>query len=151
MRTTCWIILVMGISTAAQAASKPAVVSRVQRPAANDMTPGIARLFSAIREVETGSHPDPANARGDGGRSLGPYQITMAFWKDSGVPGRYDQVRNRAYAEQVMIAYWQRYCPEALAKGDWRTLAKVHNGGPNGPAVPKTIAYWLKVRQALTR
>jgi hypothetical protein len=106
-------------------------------------------LLDAIRQVETGNHPDPANARGDEGRSLGPYQITWKYWKDSGVPGRYDQVRNQAYAERVMVAYWQRHCPEALAHGDWRTLAKVHNGGPNGPQVFKTIGYWLKVRRAL--
>ena len=90
--------------------------------------------MNAIREVETGTHPDPTNALGDSGHSLGPYQITWKYWKDSGVPGKYDQVRNRAYAERVILAYWQRFCPDALAKGDWRTLAKVHNGGPNGPA-----------------
>jgi predicted chitinase len=144
-------LMILVLSATAQAASRPVAANRIERPVTNSGAQGIVRLFNAIREVETGTHPDPANARGDGGRSLGPYQITVAYWKDSGVPGRYDQVRNRAYAERVMIAYWQRFCPEALAKGDWRTLAKVHNGGPNGPAVPKTIVYWLKVRQALAR
>ena len=106
-------------------------------------------LLEAIREAETGNHPDPANARGDDGRALGPYQITREYWKDSGVPGQYEFVRNRAYAERVMIAFWQRYCPEALARGDWRRLAKVHNGGPRGPEMAKTVRYWLKVRRAL--
>lgn len=117
--------------------------------AASPACAGLRSLFDAIRQVETGGHSDPANARGDGGRSLGPYQITLAYWKDSSVAGRYEMVRDRAYAERVMKAYWQRYCPSALDRGDWRTLAQVHNGGPNGPRVSKATAYWAKVRRAL--
>ena len=161
MRLTCLIVVLLSIPAAAWTDQRPPVARsgsiklaevgapKIEQPVASPGAPRIERLLDAIREVETGNHPDPANARGDEGRSLGPYQITFAYWKDSGVPGRYEFVRNRAYAERVIIAYWQRFCPEALARGDWRTLAKVHNGGPNGPQVPKTIGYWLKVRQAL--
>ena len=149
MKATCLIVVLLSVPAAARADPRPPAA----RPGSTKLTevggPKIERLFDAIRQVETGDHLDPANARGDEGRSLGPYQITFAYWKDSGVPGQYNQVRNRAYAERVMIAYWQRFCPEALARGDWRTLAKVHNGGPRGTIAPKTIPYWLKVRQAL--
>ena len=106
-------------------------------------------LLDAICEVETGEHPDAVNAQGDGGRSLGPYQISWAYWRDSGVPGRYQLVRNQAYAERVMIAYWQRHCPSALAQHDWQTLARVHNGGPNGPSNWRTISYWRRVREQI--
>ena len=112
-------------------------------PPASDLR----HLLDAIRQVETGGESDPANAVGDGGRSLGPYQITRAYWRDSGVPGQYQWVRNKAYAERVMIAYWQRHCPSALARHDWQTLARVHNGGPNGPWEWRTISYWRRARE----
>ena len=106
----------------------------------------VRSLFDALREVESNGNP---NAVGDQGRSLGPYQIQYAYWLDSRVPGRYRQVRHAAYAERVMRAYWERYCPEALAAQDYRTLARVHNGGPNGVRKPQTRVYWRKVRREL--
>ena len=112
-------------------------------PAPSDLR----QLLDAIRQVETGGESDPANAVGDGGRSLGPYQITRAYWRDSGVAGQYQWVRNKAYAERVMIAYWQRHCPSALARHDCQTLARVHNGGPNGPWEWRTISYWRRARE----
>ncbi len=48
-----------------------------------------------------------------------------------------------------MVRYWRRYCPRALAQGDWQTLARVHNGGPRGHRKPATHAYWSKVRRAM--
>ena len=108
-------------------------------------------LLDAIRQVETGSHPDPANALGDGGRSLGPYQISRAYWKDSGVPGHYEMVRYRPYAERVIKAYWRRHCPRALARLDFQVLARTHNGGPQGPIYPSTLPYWHRVRDRLAQ
>jgi hypothetical protein len=99
-------------------------------------------LFDSIREVESGGD---ASRVGDGGRSLGPYQIQWAYWKDSGVGGSYAQVRNPAYAERVMVAYWKRYCPQALANSDYQTLARIHNGGHSGARNPATMRYWRKV------
>lgn len=108
------------------------------------------RLFDAIRTVETGIEPAGGrNAVGDQGRSIGPYQIQRVYWRDSGVTGRYESVRDRRYAERVMIAYWHRYCPEALARGDFQTLARVHNGGPGGERNPATWKYWQKVKRIL--
>lgn len=109
----------------------------------------LRQLLDAIREVETGGHTDPANARGDGGRSLGPYQISRAYWQDSGVPGRYHMVRNKAYAERVMKAYWERYCPRELAQRDFQALARTHNGGPKGALRASTLPYWRRVQREL--
>jgi len=106
-------------------------------------------LLDAIREVETGGHPDAVNARGDGGRSLGPYQISRAYWKDSGVPGKYHMVRHKAYAERVMRAYWSRHCPRALARLDFHTLARVHNAGPDGARNRGSLPYWRRVQGKL--
>ncbi len=106
-------------------------------------------LLDAIREVETGGHPDAANALGDGGRSLGPYQISRDYWRDSGVPGVYRMVRHNAYAERVMKAYWSRHCPGALARLDFQTLARVHNAGPDGAQNRGSLPYWRQVRARL--
>jgi len=67
------------------------------------------------------------------------------------VPGRWEQCRDRAYAERVMKAYWGRYCPKALENRDWQTLARVHNGGPGGHRLKQTVNYWQKVRKAANR
>ena len=37
-------------------------------------------LLDAVGQVESGGNP---HAVGDGGRSLGPYQITSAYWADA--------------------------------------------------------------------
>ncbi|HWL92577.1 MAG TPA: hypothetical protein VNT79_03500 [Phycisphaerae bacterium] len=105
-------------------------------------------LMTAIRTVETNGRSDVV---GDGGRAIGPYQIHYGYWKDSGVKGRWEQCRNRPYAERVMRAYWRRYCPKALASGDWRTLARVHNGGPRGHLRGTTYKYWSRVCAKLKR
>jgi hypothetical protein len=109
-------------------------------------------LLNAIRHAETGGQADPTNAVGDGGKSIGPYQIGRAYWQDARVGfGNYRDVRDQRYSEAVMIAYWRRYCPRALARGDWRTLAKVHNGGPAGHRLASTRAYWAKVKAILQK
>lgn len=100
----------------------------------------------ALRLVESG---DRENAVGDQGRAIGPYQITYAYWKDSGVRGHYRQCFGRRYSERVMRAYWQRHCPAALTRGDWQTLARIHNGGPRGNVKLSTVSYWRKVRTAM--
>lgn len=112
----------------------------------NTLQKDLRPLLDALREVESGGDPD---AVGDGGRSLGPYQIQWAYWKDSGVEGKYRQVRDRRYAERVMLEYWKRYCPKALARRDFQTLARVHNGGPAGARKSATRSYWRKVSKVL--
>jgi predicted chitinase len=65
------------------------------------------------------------------------------------VPGRYEDCRDASYARAVAVAYWQRWCPDALAEVDAETLARVHNGGPRGMRKSATLAYWRKVSAAL--
>jgi len=110
----------------------------------NDM----GRLFAAIKIVETG-HRTSNYPVGDQGRSHGGYQIQYGYWKDAGVKGRYEQVDDLRYSKQVMLAYWQKYCPKALARGDFEVLARTHNGGPGGPRNPKTLPYWRRVQRQL--
>lgn len=113
-------------------------------------SPTLDDFLCALRKVETGGQPNGGrDALGDGGRSLGPLQIGRAYHADARITGQYDQVRDYAYACRVAVSYWRRYCPAALAAGDWETLARTHNGGPCGPSKQATVGYWRKVRAAM--
>jgi hypothetical protein len=110
-------------------------------------------VLDAIRAVETGGQRDPANAVGDGGAALGPYQIHRGYWQDAvdrdpslvANGQTYQNVCDAAYAERVILAYWSRYAPSY----DAQTLARIHNGGPKGHLRKATLAYWGKVRAKL--
>lgn len=107
----------------------------------------LARIYQAIGQVESGNNDKVRD--GDDGMSIGRYQIQYRYWKDSGVPGKYQDCRKKAYAEKVMKAYWKRYCPKALASGNAEVLARVHNGGPAGYRYSSTLGYWKKVKSNL--
>lgn len=114
----------------------------------------VERLLDAIRQVETGGHPDPANAIGDGGKSFGAYQISKPYWhdawlyKDCPLPSR-ACVADEQCARETVRRYWQRWAPQNLRRGDLEHLARVHNGGPRGHLKKSTEAYWLKVKKEL--
>jgi len=110
----------------------------------------IGDLFEAIRMVETGNCPNNGiGALGDNGKSLGPFQISEAYFKDAEVTGTYFQVNEVNKAKSIMLRYWMRYCPTALMNHDWEVLARVHNGGPSGDTKKGTIKYWNKVLKHL--
>jgi len=106
-------------------------------------------LFDAIRAVETGGIAKSCDAVGDGGRSIGPYQISEAYWQDSGVRGSWVRCMGRRYSEGVMLAYWKRYCPEALQTRDFEILSRIHNGGPTGHLKQSTLRYWRLIQTHL--
>jgi hypothetical protein len=108
------------------------------------------RILRAIRQVETGGCADPANAVGDGGRAIGPYQIHKAYWQDAveydrSIGGTYADCRNEAYARRVVLAYMSRYCKAWTDE----TVARIHNGGPKGHRKSATLPYWSKVAAEL--
>lgn len=107
----------------------------------------LRQTLDAIRTVETGG----GVSDGDGGRAVGPYQIWRCYWQDSGVAGEYEQCREREYAERVVVAYMQRYCPQAIAGAevDAETIARTHVGGPKGATKDATLPYWRRVRSVL--
>lgn len=121
----------------------------VSAPVEPEPVATIRDLFDAIAQVETGGERDPDAATGDGGRSIGRYQIGRAYWLDSGLSGEWENVRDPAYAEAVMLAYWGRWEPEALAALDFETLARIHQGGPSWREYPANLAYWHRVESAL--
>ena len=106
-------------------------------------------VFHIIRQVETGGHPDPSNAIGDQGRSLGPYQISRAYFQDAvdhdpSLYGlEYECVRDRRMSEIIMLAYFERWVPVPWTM---ESLARTHNGGPKGRFKDSTLPYWKKCK-----
>ena len=100
-------------------------------------------FWRALHLVETSGRHGPI--LGDKGRSLGPLQISRAYFTDSRVGGTYEQVVDLGFARKVVSAYLQRYAPQAWAAGDVETLARVHNGGPAGARKAATVNYGAKV------
>lgn len=106
-----------------------------------------AAFFRALWRVESGCRT--GDIRGDHGKALGPLQIHRAYWTDAKVQGRYEDCTNYAYSCKVVASYLRRYAPQAVLKRDNQTMARVHNGGPQGAHKASTLAYWKKVQQAL--
>lgn len=110
------------------------------------------KLLDAIVAVETGGESDPDNAVGDGGKALGAFQVWRSYWVDAvernpHLKSRgYAAVKDRAYARQIVIAYFKRYAPKNATMED---LARIHNGGPKGYKKDSTQDYWVKVQRAL--
>lgn len=100
-------------------------------------------FWRALHLVETSGRQGPI--LGDNGRSLGPLQISRAYFTDSRVAGTYEQVVDLPFARRVVSAYLQRYAPKAWASGDVETLARIHNGGPRGDRKQATVNYGKKV------
>jgi hypothetical protein len=110
-----------------------------------------SELLDAIRQVETGGCKDPANAVGDGGKAIGPFQIHRCYWQDAidhdpSIGGVYADCKSEEYARKVVSAYMRRYAPKGA--GD-EAMARIHNGGPSGHRKSATVKYWNKVRKHL--
>ena len=112
----------------------------------------IADILHAIHMVESGGRsvaPD-----GDGGLAIGPFQIHRAYWADAmkqepELGGVYEDCRKLDYAERVVRAYMQRHAATAWSLGDAQTIARIHNGGPQGKDRAATLGYWQRVRRHL--
>lgn len=120
--------------------------------AANSTKVDRPELFNALRQVESGGQPNEGrDAVGDNGKALGPYQLHYIYWKDAtdfdkSIGGKYEDVKDKAYAEKVIKAYWKKYAPKDATDED---LARIHNGGPKGNKKTATDGYWKKVKSKL--
>ncbi len=113
-----------------------------------------AHLLDAICTVESNCDDD---AVGDGGDSIGAYQIQYAYWKDAtdfdkSIGGSYQDCKDSEYSRKIVLAYWSRYAiidrvGEEVTDED---RARIHNGGPNGYKRNSTNKYWTKVKAVLT-
>lgn len=115
-------------------------------------------VLIAMMHVETDGN---WNKPGDDGKSIGPLQISYAYYKDAWgynrrlKPSEERMVRvlwrhaafNWDSAVGTTHRYMKRYC---TAKRIGRTptvrdAVRIHNGGPNGWKKPSTVRYWRKV------
>lgn len=106
------------------------------------------QILAAIHRVESSGRTRNVPA-GDAGRSIGPLQISLAYWQDSGVEGHYEDCLHLDYAKEVVAAYMRRWVPLAWAHHDAEVIARVHNGGPRGMRKQATKRYWQRVRKVL--
>ncbi|MFN0244342.1 MAG: hypothetical protein ACKVWV_15750 [Planctomycetota bacterium] len=122
----------------------PAITKSVVAANASTTQPTLLDILEAIRVVEE----DRARAV-SATAPIGAFGLDRARWRDAGLKGKFEDCRDPRYARCVVVAYWQRRCPEALARRDAEVLARIHAGGPNGAVDPSTRAYWNDVKRAL--
>lgn len=109
-----------------------------------------ASFWTALHQVETSSRLGAT--LGDNGRSLGPLQISRAYFADSKVKGAYEQVADLQFAITVASAYMRRYEPEAWRQGNVEILARLHNAGPSWRRkLAATDSYAAKVRREMRK
>ena len=109
-----------------------------------------ASFWKALHQVETSGRLGAIE--GDGGRSLGPLQISRAYFADSRVAGSYEQVIELEAAIKVASAYMRRYEPEAWRQGNVDILARLHNAGPSWRRkLAATDSYSAKVMREMRK
>jgi hypothetical protein len=113
-----------------------------------------AKFFTALHQVETSGRTGAI--RGDQGRSLGPYQISKAYWLDATYRSPslraqgYGSVSRIDYSRRIVVLYCQRYEPTAVKAKNYETLARLHNAGPRWSKKKHlTHGYWRKFEKRL--
>jgi hypothetical protein len=104
-------------------------------------------FFAALGKVESSGNAKAINKKE---YALGIYQIRANYFKDSNIKGSHEDVYNPIIARRVCESYFKRYAPEAYVKGDFETLARLHNGGPSFvKRKSSTDNYWNKIKKNL--
>lgn len=105
------------------------------------------RLLDAIAQVESDRGATSANV----------YQLRRIYVRDvnrvTGWSIRYkDAVSDSSVAQKCILAYWKHYAMEyereTGRKATAETLARMHNGGPDGWRKTATRRYWKRVSRA---
>lgn len=108
------------------------------------------RVAKAIMQIESGGDPQ---AVGDHGKAIGPYQIHRRYWIDAtGFMGQdwpYWQAKDPAKALAAMYAYTKHYARRYHRPWNAETIARIHNGGPNGWKRAATWNYWTKTEKTM--
>jgi len=139
MRASAFLVLLLPLSCGRMPPTPPS--SAIEQVIENILP----KVFSAIRQVETGGSSDPSAAIGANGE-LGPFQIGHAYFQDAleydiGLAGlEFEGVRDSRIARLIMVAYWERYAVEWTPE----ELCRLHNGGPTKRY---TDDYWKRCQK----
>lgn len=105
-------------------------------------------LFTALAQVESNN----------GQTSKNVYQITRQYVDDvnrisDNEAFLYEDRNDRGKSERMMEIYWlyyaRRYLDQTGRTPTWETLARIHNGGPDGWKKYGTKKYWRRVKNFL--
>ncbi|KAH7444332.1 hypothetical protein KP509_02G074000 [Ceratopteris richardii] len=105
-------------------------------------------LLNSIRFVEASSRKTSY----DGVSRIGPFQISRQYHQDAwehSPPIVWSRCRDLNHAENTVIAYWFKYCPEALQRRDFETLATTHKDGVQSMQKEDASSYWNKISHHL--
>ncbi|PAA91934.1 hypothetical protein BOX15_Mlig002593g2 [Macrostomum lignano] len=119
------------------------------------------KFFDCICEVESNCNPRIGCVNDPVTLSCGPYQIKEAYWQDASefakesIGGNWMNCvtgpDNMSCSKKVMLNYFQRY-GRYCNNGREPTIedyARIHNGGPQGCRLQRTVSYWAKVSRCL--
>jgi hypothetical protein len=121
-------------------------------------------LLMAIMAVETGGHPDPLNASGDNGASIGCMQIQKAVIDDVNRVYKTDfyySDRNSYNASmriaELYLTYWGKIYERKTGKKPTNEIyARIWNGGAygwkkGGKAKANLDKYWAKIQKEISK
>lgn len=106
-----------------------------------------SRFTDAIHQVESNGGN---NVFGDGGDSIGGYQISEAAFQDAqefdpSIKGEWkDCLTDLNLSKKVCVAYIKRYAPAGATPED---CARIWNGGPKGHKKEATLHYAKKFKR----
>lgn len=104
-------------------------------------------FLKAMAFVESSNNPTAVNKKEN---ALGLYQIRPDYLKDTHLGYKHGEMTNPHKAKQVVLAYFKRYEPQAVANKDFETLARLHNAGPGWRRrINSTNQYWQKIKSKI--
>ncbi len=117
------------------------------------------QFAAALIKVESSGNPLAFNKKEN---AKGALQVRPAYFKDAQIfdselrKYSHDHCFDKRVAVRVLWAYCSKYEPQALKRGDWETLARLHNGGcgwadKQGKAKTNLNNYWQKVSANLPK
>ena len=139
------------LSPFCKAKAKKEKPEMMEVPSLSSQTP-IEAFLDVLRAVESSGN-DFAVWKKD---ELGPLQIKPKYWQDGCEYGNVDwdyltYVWYWKNSRQITLWYWERHCPTALYELDFETLARVHNGGPEGSSKKSTDDHWKRVQAQMPK
>lgn len=105
-------------------------------------------LYESIAAVESSNGKTSANV----------YQITPIYVRDVNralpvfkLSDRFSPFKSRCMMEVYWTMYGQAYITRTGKQPTYETLARIHNGGPDGWNKPATDPYWKRVKIQLAK